>query len=82
MTERWMKVQAPNPWLGQDFETIWDEVVEAIKVGRDCIDPELEYDVSDIIDETYEYHDSANYTPSVGIKEFWEIVTRYNRPPY
>lgn len=75
MTRRIMEVHTPNPWLGQRFDAVWEDVVEAIKTARDCNDPESEYDLDSIIASAYEYGRDVNYVPKVTIYEFWRIVS-------
>lgn len=82
MPKRYMEVQTPNKWLGQSYDEVWDEVVEAIKEARDCADPDFEYNIDHIVDAAYTVHRDAGFIPQLTIEEFWVAVTNAKKFDY
>ena len=82
MPKRYMQISVPNPWLGQKYDEVYDEVVEAIKVGLAVSDPEMDYNIEDIVNLAYAYRYETEYYPKVNIIDFWDIVRNQKKEQY
>ena len=71
-----------NRWTGLTRGKAYEEVEEAIRVGRPSKDVEWDYDLAAIVDTVYEEVADGMYVPTATVAEFWKTVDSFENDRY